>query len=98
VKDEDATGIYLAAKNGTLKFRLAKPITKDSLLGFISDWKDGKAPRYFRQQEVPVESTGPVKLLVGSTYASLVQNSYQDVVVLYFDSRNEEQYPHKPIS
>lgn len=84
--------MFLAAKNGTLKYKLTMPITSDSVLRFIEDWKDNKATRYYRQQEVPVESTGPVKLLVGSTYQSLVKDNYQDVVVLYFDSRNEEQY------
>ena len=61
-----------------------KEFTKDAMLAFLRNWRQGKTPRTFKTAEPPTNNSGPVYVVVGSTFAQEVLQSDKDVVVKFY--------------
>lgn len=59
-------------------------ITVDSLRNFISDFKDSKLEAFLKSEPVPETQEGPVTVVVGKTFESIVKDPTKDVLVKYY--------------
>jgi thiol-disulfide isomerase/thioredoxin len=57
-------------------------------LDFVSDVLKGRVPLYIKSEEPPLDNTGLVKKVVGSTYAELVTKANLPCVLLFYSLEN----------
>jgi len=61
-----------------------RAINADNLRAFAQEFLDGKLVANVRSQEVPADNNGPVKVIVGTTFDSIVMNNEHDVLVEFY--------------
>lgn len=59
-------------------------ITVDSLKQFIQDFKGKKLQPFLKSEEIPAESSDPLKIIVGKNFQQVVLDSDDDVFVKYY--------------
>ena len=58
--------------------------TVDSLKAFINDFKSGSLEPFLKSQEIPADTSAPLKTFVGKNFNSVVMNSEDDVFVKFY--------------
>ncbi len=72
-------------KNNELqRFDYNGSFTVKAMSEFITEWKEGRAPRLYKSEEVPEENPGPVYKVVGDTFQDEVINSPANVFVKFY--------------
>lgn len=59
-------------------------VTTDNINEFISDYKDGNLKPFLRSQPKPTKQTGPVTVVVGSTFQEIVEDTTRDVFIEFY--------------
>jgi len=62
----------------------SKILTVEKIRTFIEDFKSGKLQPFMKSEEVPTDTSAPVKVIVGKTYNDMVLNSPGDIFVKYY--------------
>lgn len=62
-------------KSTSLKYISKGPVTEDSIKAFLADWKDGKLEPFLKSQPEPADNSGPVKVIVGSSFDKNVRQA-----------------------
>jgi protein disulfide-isomerase A1 len=70
--------------SGMVKYKLVGDLTADSLTSFVGDYEGGRLKPHLKSQEVPESQPGPVFILVGSNFESIVKNPSKDVLVEFY--------------
>eukprot|EP00928_Gymnodinium_smaydae_P058985 TRINITY_DN4220_c0_g3_i1.p1 TRINITY_DN4220_c0_g3~~TRINITY_DN4220_c0_g3_i1.p1 ORF type:complete len:510 (-),score=152.03 TRINITY_DN4220_c0_g3_i1:93-1544(-) len=66
------------------KYRLAGDITAASVANFVQDWAAGRVAPHLKSEPAPASQPGPVHVLVGSTFDSIVKDPTKDVLVEFY--------------
>lgn len=66
------------------KFRCADVFSMDSLKSFIGDFEANKLESYVKSEPEPASNDGPVKILTGKNFKSIVEDSDKDVLVEFY--------------
>jgi len=66
------------------KYRLEGEVTEDSILSTVRDFEAGRLKPYLQSEAVPSSQPGPVQVLVGSTFESVVKDTSKDVLVKFY--------------
>jgi len=61
-------------KNG-LRYLMEGDVTEKSIKKFLADFKDEKLEPFLKSEPEPESNSGPVKVIVGTTFDSMVRNS-----------------------
>jgi protein disulfide-isomerase A1 len=85
VIEESVLPLLEIVKDGkvTERYRLTGKLDKDSMKKFIQDWKEGKAPRFYKSEKEPEDNKGPVYKAVATSFNKLVIENDDDVLVYY---------------
>jgi len=59
-------------------------ITLESLLALVQDFQDGKLTAHLKSEEVPETQDGPVTIVVGKNFESVVLDSTKDVLIEFY--------------
>ena len=59
-------------------------ITAQSVLQFVTDWEAGKLNSTLKSEEIPATQEGPVVVLVGKSFDSIVLDPTKDVLVKFY--------------
>ena len=86
INDKNLPTIQLALrKNGELlRYEYTGAMNIKGMKKFYKDWKDGRAERAYKSEDIPAENSGPVYTVVGKTFDSVVLKSKEDVFVKYY--------------
>jgi len=78
-------GIVIEVREGNKKFVFPEgtPVTKESLGAFVNNYLTGTLQPNTKSQEIPVQD-GPVVVIVGKTYDSIVNDATKDVLVEFY--------------
>lgn len=66
------------------KYRLEGAMSEASMVAFVKDYEAGKLRPHFKSEPVPASQSGPVRVLVGSTFESVVKDPAKDVLVEFY--------------
>jgi len=66
------------------KYRLGGEVTEDSITALVRDHEAGRLKPYLQSEPVPTNQPGPVHILVGSTFESVVKDTSKDVLVKFY--------------
>ncbi|CAM6092292.1 unnamed protein product [Calypogeia fissa] len=67
--------------NGS-KYLLEGEVTRQSLKGFVINYKEGRLKVHFKSEPIPKKNKGDVKVVVGKTFDKLVLKNPKDVLLL----------------
>merc|ERR550537_1656481 len=70
--------------SGMMKYKLTGEITAANLLAMVGDYNAGKLKPHLKSETVPESQPGPVFILVGSTFESIVKSPSKDVLVEFY--------------
>jgi len=87
--DEMPTVRLFDTRETLIKYKLEGDITKGRILEFYKNFTEDKLVKYYRSQQAPVNETGKVKKLVGSTFLQNVADEEKDVLVWYHGHNQE---------
>lgn len=59
-------------------------VTVDALRQFIQDFKNKKLQPFLKSEEIPADTSEPLKILVGKNFQSVVVDSDADVFVKFY--------------
>ncbi|KAJ3222112.1 protein disulfide-isomerase precursor [Clydaea vesicula] len=76
-----AIAIQDTTKNAKYPFDQSKPITKEALSTFLNDFVSGKIEPSLKSEPVPESNDGPVKVVVGTEFESIVLDKSADVLL-----------------
>jgi len=66
------------------KYKLHGKVTSSAILAFVSNFEAGRLKPHLRSQAPPTSQTGPVHVLVGSTFEATVKDPNKDVLVEFY--------------
>ncbi|CAI5477122.1 unnamed protein product [Closterium sp. Yama58-4] len=64
-----------------LKYRMTDHPTADNIKSFTHDFIDGRLKPFFKSQPIPGENEGPVTVVVGDSFESIVLDDSKDVLL-----------------
>jgi len=68
--------VLIEEKKSGLRFLMGEgDVTTASVKAFLSDYAESKLEPFLRSEPEPAENSGPVKVIVGTTFDALVQNA-----------------------
>eukprot|EP00933_Yihiella_yeosuensis_P013996 TRINITY_DN12717_c0_g2_i2.p1 TRINITY_DN12717_c0_g2~~TRINITY_DN12717_c0_g2_i2.p1 ORF type:complete len:486 (-),score=126.17 TRINITY_DN12717_c0_g2_i2:290-1747(-) len=67
-----------------VKYRLGTDVSEESLVSFVREFEGGQLKPYLQSEAVPASQPGPVYVLVGSTFESVVKDTSKDVLVKFY--------------
>lgn len=50
-------------------------LTKDKVIEFVDQFKNGKLPIYYKSEDIPQENSDIVKVVVGDTYHKFLKDN-----------------------
>jgi len=59
-------------------------LTVDSISSFLTEFKDGKLEPFLKSEPIPETQDGPVTVVVGKSFESIVKDPTKDVLVKYY--------------
>jgi protein disulfide-isomerase A1 len=62
----------------------ARQITVDSIKSFIEEFKGGKLSPFLKSEDIPESNDAPVKVVVGKSFAQIVEDPTKDVLMEYY--------------
>ncbi|EGR32783.1 prolyl 4- beta polypeptide, putative [Ichthyophthirius multifiliis] len=66
------------------KYQFSQEFTKENILDFIVQFKQGKLKKYIKSQPIPEKNNENVVTLVGNTFEDMVIKSEKDVLVEFY--------------
>ncbi|CAE8641872.1 unnamed protein product, partial [Polarella glacialis] len=66
------------------KYRLEGDVTEESIIAFSRDYEAGRLKPWLQTEPLPATQPGPVYVLVGSTFESVVKDPTKDVLVEFY--------------
>jgi protein disulfide-isomerase A1 len=72
---------------GNLKYKCSTPaasLTPELITSFMEDFLEKKLDPIYKSEEVPAHNEDDVKVVVGTTWADIVQDPTKDVFVMYY--------------
>jgi protein disulfide-isomerase A1 len=86
VEPEELPTVRLVANPaaGMTKYRLEGALTEAAMLALVNDFEAGKLRPHFKSEPAPTSQSGPVHVLVGSTFTSIVKDPAKDVLVEFY--------------
>jgi len=81
MKDKDNV---LVIENGRQKYRFDQPFKAANIKVFASDFLAGKLIPYVKSEPVPADNSGPVKVVVGTTFNQIVSDPKKDVLIEFY--------------
>jgi len=74
----------LVIENGRQKYRFDQPFKVPNIKSFASEFLAGKLTPYVKSEPIPADNSGPVKVVVGSTFDQIVSDPKKDVLVEFY--------------
>jgi len=71
-------------ENKNFVFPEDKEVTVESLRAHLQGFVDGTLTPTYKSEEIPAENDGPVKVVVGKTFESIVMDETKDVLVEFY--------------
>ena len=59
-------------------------VNTEEIKKFLDDWKNKKLEKWLKSEDVPASNDAPVKVIVGKTFAEIVRDSTDDVLVEFY--------------
>ncbi|KAK4321019.1 hypothetical protein Pmani_008127 [Petrolisthes manimaculis] len=95
--DDSGENVNVGAYYRTLKYAMepSDEFSSDILEEFVKNLKDGKIKPHIKSQPKPKnQQTGFIKILVGSTLESEIQESQSDILIQFHSSRHGTEHTH----
>lgn len=67
-----------------MHYPYSKAVGQDDVKDWVQSWVDGKLEPHLRSEAPPVDNSGPVKVVVGTTFESIVMDPTKDVLVEFY--------------
>ena len=67
--------VLVEEKKSGMRYLLSGDVTEKSVKQFLADFEAGKLEPYLRSEAEPEDNSGPVKVIVGSTFDAQVRNA-----------------------
>jgi len=78
-------GIVIEVRDGNkFVFPETNTVNKDTLSTFFNSWLDGSLAATVRSQEIPATQEGPVTVVVGKSYDTIVNDATKDVLLEFY--------------
>jgi len=86
VEDAGLTGkdFGLVIEKGRQRYRMEKAFSEANLKKFFSDFFDNKLEAYIKSAPAPEPNDGPVKVVVGTNFQSIVNDPDKDVLLEFY--------------
>lgn len=66
------------------KYKFEGKINHENIKNFYNEWKSGLLKPHFKSEDIPEESSGIIKSIVGKNFNEVVMDKLKDVVVFYY--------------
>jgi len=84
-KSDLPKGILVALGEGDMKkFGFDKDLTAENIHAHVSAFHSGELKQTMKSEEEPADNSGPVKVVVGTTFNSIVLDSSKDVLLEFY--------------
>jgi len=84
-KSDLPKGILVALGEGDMKkFGFDKELTADNIRAHVNNFHSGGLKPTMKSEEAPADNSGPVKVIVGTTFNEIVLDASKDVLVEFY--------------
>ncbi len=66
------------------KYVSAEKFSADAVRAFVDKFHAGDAEKYIKSEDIPADNSGPVKVVVGRTFESIVMDDDKDVMIEFY--------------
>merc|ERR1711953_153266 len=80
--DDGVHAVAFDAKKNT--YKMTEKFSADNLQQFVTEFASGSLKPYIKSEPIPEDNTGPVKVVVGENFNSIVKDPTKDVLIEFY--------------
>jgi len=80
--DDGVHAVAFDAKKNT--YKMTEKFSVDNLQQFVTEFASGSLKPYIKSEPIPEDNTGPVKVVVGENFNSIVKDPTKDVLIEFY--------------